>query len=218
MEWVTRVDIWAIQHSGTTAISNGWSNIRNAWAQHLNCRRPNDTVTIYRLALWSYNQDLVQTSNCFKWSRWWLTLAVIPVVEVGHSCHNMILSPPMKYFHFKKIFCCWQIVSQCCCVFFTRGAQRCWPVYLYKLQTAVRECDRRLCQWRGVNVRRLPIQPLIHSRGRSLPKVFLGYVWVWEGRPLLSGHLRLDRKTLVITKYFGPLPIIEFHVVWSGFP
>ena len=142
MEWVTRVDIWAIQHSGTTAISNGWSNTRNAWAQHLNCRRPNDTVTIYRLALGLYDQDLVQTSNSFKWSRWWLTLAVIPVVEVGHSCHNMILSPLMKYFHFKKIFCCWQIVSQCCCVFFhQRGTE-----VLTSVHVQVADCCRGVWQ------------------------------------------------------------------------
>ena len=82
---------------------------------------------------------------------------------------------------------------------------------MYKLQAAVRECDRRLCQWCGVNVRRLPIQPLIHSRGRSLPKVFLGYVWLWVpyygSLPLLSAHMRLDRQTLVITKYSSLLPI-----------
>ena len=99
-----------------------------------------------------------------------------------------------------------------------RGAYQCT---MYKLQAAVRECDRRLCQWCGVNVRRLPIQPLIHSRGRSLPKVFLGYVWVWDGRPLLSGHLRLDRQTLVITKYSGLVPIwppnhTHDHLVRSG--
>ena len=30
------------------------------------------------------------------------------------------------------------------------------------------ERDARLCQWGGVNVHRLAIQPLIHNRGRSL--------------------------------------------------